>query len=258
MGVKSAERALELLALIAREEGRNNVVTQASLRELTGLPRSSLHALLVSLVDSGFVEISEDSYRVGMRAFEVGNVWASGLDVIRVAKPVLSQLVKSYGHTANLGVLDEREVVYLLKVDAPSPIRLVSEQGKRLPAHSTALGKALLSQLEESELEELYRDHELVPVTGRTITEQSELFEQIAEVRATGVATEFGESTPDVRCWASLVRGGSGAVVGAISVSAITLQGESLGAEEIIEAVSRAADEISAGLGFRSGRSLTH
>jgi DNA-binding IclR family transcriptional regulator len=251
MPVKSAERALELLALVAKKQDNGDEVTQASLRRDTGLPRSSLHALLTSLVDSRFLELAGESYSIGMRAYEVGNVYASGIDIVQVSRPVLSQLVQLHGHTANLAILDGREIVYLLKVDAPHPIRLVSAEGRRLPAHCTALGKVLLSKFDDDELDRLYRGQTLAKVTPDTIDSYDELLKQIGRIRKTGIGTEVGESTPNVRCWATCIQDSTGTAVAAISVSMIALRGNSTAATEIIEALHGASREISQSLVVR-------
>jgi IclR family KDG regulon transcriptional repressor len=252
LSVRSASRALELLALVAQQQLTGRAITQASLRRDTGLPRSSLHALLDSLIEARYIESVDNAYRVGMRAYEVGNVWAASIDVVRVSQPVLAALVGEHGHTANLAILDGHDVVYLLKHDSPRPIRLVSAQGKRLPAHSTALGKALLSALDDDELRALYEGHDLERVTDHTIDHFDELLRQVQRARQTGVATENGESTPGVHCWATTIRDASGRSVGAVSLSAIALPDEPVREEEIVEALREASQAISFGMGYRA------
>src|SRR5690606_10655846 len=108
--------------------------------------------------------------------------------------------------TVQLSILDGTHNVYVAKFEAEHHLMLVSQVGSRLPAHATGLGKALLSGLDESELEQLYNRTNLERFTSRTITSLTELSAELELVRRRGYATDNGEYTIGVYCVAVPVR----------------------------------------------------
>lgn len=85
--------------------------------------------------------------------------------------------------TTHFGILNGHDTIYLYKFDSNQPLRIASHTGKRIPAHATAIGKALLSGLSKTELDELYKNYKLEAMTEHTITSLEELEKQIEEVR---------------------------------------------------------------------------
>ena len=149
--VKSARRVLDILELLgANVEG----LKFPQIAELLGLPKSSLHALLATLHAKKWIAFDEASrtYRIGVRAWEVGQGYLHARDLALVADEHLRAARAELNETIQLGVLDGVEVLYIAKVDADRPFRLVSRAGMRLPAWATGLGKVLLAYLPPAEL----------------------------------------------------------------------------------------------------------
>ncbi|WP_281168947.1 IclR family transcriptional regulator [Effusibacillus pohliae] len=114
-------------------------------------------------------------------------------------------------------MLDGRDVVYLAKEETTAPIRLASSPGMRFPAHATALGKALLSQFERLQLEELYRDAELTALTPNTVRSFDHLWEQLQQVKARGTACEQQEAVEGFCCVAAPVFNHGNRMIAAVS-----------------------------------------
>lgn len=217
--VKSADRALLVLELLAG--GRQRL---SAIAELLGLPLSSVHGLLGTLVQRGFVEFDPASrtYGLGLTAWTVGHSYAGHRDIVNLALPRMEQLARETGETVQLSRLDGTDNVYIAIAESPQPMKLVSAVGMRLPAHAVALGKVLLAGLERAELHRRYPGGELHRCTENTLPDADSLFAELDLVRERGYATDDEEYAIGCRCVAMPIRDRSGAVIAAMSVSAPT------------------------------------
>jgi IclR family transcriptional regulator, acetate operon repressor len=202
-GVKSARRAIELLEAF----GSNHAWT--SLTELhvqTGFPRSSLHGLLRTLRDLGWIEADDAGtrFRLGVRALICGTAYLDRDPVMPYATDALERVREQTGMTAHYARLCGAEVVYLETRESRHSAHLVSRVGRTLPAHATALGKALLAELSDAELAKLLPD-ELPTLTDNTITDRESLRAELAFSRERGHATEREQGTRGVACAAAVI-----------------------------------------------------
>jgi DNA-binding IclR family transcriptional regulator len=238
-GVKSARRTLELLELLADAPRR---LSQAELQRALGMPKSSLHQLLRTLVDSGWVETDERgaSYGVGLRALRAGASYLDRDPVARVAGSVLATLRHELDETVHLARLDGAEVVYLASLESLHHLRVISRIGRRLPAHATALGKALLAERPDAEADALL-PAKLARLTSATITSRAELFAELADTRVRGWAFEREQNTIGLACYATTIPRRAGY---AISCSVPTARLGPTHTEEIITALAKAAADL--------------
>ena len=203
--VKSAYRALDVLEAMAA-----GPATLSELSRRLDIPKSSLHALLRTQADRGWVE---------PEVFE-------SLD--RPRHDATDRLAAQTDETVQQALLDGDEVVYLAKRDSAHPVRLMSSLGSRLPAHATALGKALLAAREDSDLRDVL-DPPLRALTARTITTWESLRAELEATRERGYAVDDGETADGLRCFAVTVpqedwREGTCPPTDAISVSVPTFR----------------------------------
>ncbi len=192
-------QALDVLELISsRDAGVGFVEIRAEL----GLAKSSLHNVLRTLELRGWIvqDADERLYRVGVRCWEAGQAFIRSFDLASEGLPYLEAARHDLDETVQLSVLDGRENVYIAKVEAEHPLRLVSEVGSRLPAHATGLGKALLAGLSDEQVLALLDGVELEPFTDHTIVDRDDLLARLAEIRSRGYAEDHGEYTPGVFC----------------------------------------------------------
>lgn len=152
--VKSAARAVELLELLAARGDR-----PARLQELADeldVPRSSMYALLQTLISRGWVrtDVTGSLYGIGIHALLTGTSYLDSDPRVRLVRPYLDEASEALGETIHLGRLDGRGVAYLATRESHEYLRTISRVGRRLPAHVGALGKALLAQRPDEELPE--------------------------------------------------------------------------------------------------------
>lgn len=202
-GVKSARRAIDLLETFAA----NGVwLSLSDLHARTGFPRSSLHGLLRTLLEAGWLEADANStrYRLGVRALICGTAYLDRDAIVPFATEALERIREKTGFTAHFARRNGTEVVYLETREAQRSTHLVSRVGRTLPAHATALGKALLAELTHDEIEDLL-PAKLSPLTPHTITSREELHAALARTRDRGYSAEVEEGTPGVRCVAAVI-----------------------------------------------------
>jgi len=173
--VKSADRALDVLEALA--ESGHLGRTELGLR--LGIPKSSLHGILRTLELRSWVELdpSRSRYHLGVRSLIVGASFVDEDLVVARTAPVLDSLAAATGETVHLGRLQSAEIVYMAKRESVHPLRMFSAVGRRLPAHATALGKALLALRSNDEVCDLLPD-ELAPLTPKTICALDELIDR--------------------------------------------------------------------------------
>ncbi|RKN45389.1 IclR family transcriptional regulator [Micromonospora endolithica] len=214
--VKSAGRTLDLLELLADQP---HAWALGDLARALGIPKSSLHGLLRTLTGRGWVRTDDTGtrFRLGMRALRVGAAYLDGDDSVSLLAGVLDELSREFGEAVHLGRLDGDQVVYLAKRESVHRLRLYSAVGRRLPAHATALGKALLAGHPDAEVDRLLT-WPLPRLTPHTITDRRPLHAALAAVRASGHAVDREENAEGIVCFAVAVPLATPAV-DAVSVS---------------------------------------
>jgi DNA-binding IclR family transcriptional regulator len=240
--VKSAARTLELLELLAAR--RNRPARLRELSEALGMPRSSCYAVLRTLTKYGWVrtDASGTLYGIGIRALLAGTTYLDADPYVRIAKTALDRLGEQLDETFHLGRLSGVDVVYLVTRESGQYLRAHSRVGRRLPAYSTALGKALLAELDGAELQEHLPD-ELMPITTNTITDQAALIADLAVAREQGHAVDREENTAGVHCFAVPLRyaaPASDAISCSVPLARLTPARE----KDIVTALQRARDQM--------------
>lgn len=212
-GVQSLRRAFDLLEVLADAGG------EASLSRLTldsGLPAPTIHRLVRTLVDLGYVRQNSDrSYALGSRLIRLGEL--SGRQLSTGARPFLAELVEKVGETANMATLEGDEVVYVAQVPSRHSMRMFTEVGRRVLPHGTGVGKAMLSQLPAHRVRELLVRTGMPAYTEHTVTDPDALIAELAVIAERGYAMDDSEQEIGVRCVAVPVNGGQ--LPAAVSVS---------------------------------------
>jgi len=246
--VKSAQRALRILELLTSQE---RGLTFGEIADALRYPRSSLHGLLWTMTDEGWLELDQATrrYALGIRTWEAGNAYLRAMDLSDRARPYMERVRDALEETVQLSVLDGRYNVYVAKVDGTQRLMLASAVGRRLEAHATGLGKVLLADLSPQELAERIGGEPLERFTANTITDPEDLRRELELIHRRGYALDEEEYTAGVRCVAVGVRDHSGRMAAAMSVSVPTVRFNRRRQQEAIDLLSEAARGLSAALG---------
>ena len=253
-GVQSLERAFAILeAIAARPAG----ISLAELSKSVGLHTSTAYHLVRTMVARGYVRQDPVSkrYAVGRKIFALAAGLRSELDLVSLAESVLAELSAATGETAHLAILSGTDVAIVARTAGTGAFQLRESHGGLRPGHATALGKVLLASLEDERLAAHLGAAELQAFTPKTIVDRERLLAELRQVRASGIAYDDGEFSPEVRCVAVPVRDFTGAVVAAVGLSGpvwrVALQ--ALGG--MTADVQRAAEALSRELGNSAGAS---
>jgi IclR family acetate operon transcriptional repressor len=199
--VQSIERAFDILEHMADAGGE---VTLTELVKRTGLPMPTIHRLIRTLVNRGYIRqqpsrryaLAPRLIRLGEGASRLLGVWA---------RPHLVGLVDALGETANMALLDGDEVVYVAQVPGHHSMRMFTEVGRRVLPHCTGVGKALLAQLSPGQVRQILARSGMPAQTPHTITDPTDFLQELAQVQAHGYALDEGEQEIGVRCVAVAV-----------------------------------------------------
>src|SRR5258708_15445626 len=232
-----------------------------ALEEITqsvGLAKTTVHRLLYSMKKIGYVDQNEQSgkYLLASKFFELGRAVLPYQRVAMLAMPLLENLRVRCGESVHVGILDKGLVTYIAVVQSQNPYRCAAVIGEVNYAHSTAVGKCLLAYLAEEQVEEVIRELGLPKMAANTITNGTQLLEELRRVREQGVATNIEENIDGVICVAAPIRDQTGHTVAALSVSGPAIRMEVIldGAKQ---EVKRVGNRISAMLGCPGGDGST-
>ncbi|MCZ0979211.1 IclR family transcriptional regulator [Streptomyces diastatochromogenes] len=201
--VKSAVRTVELLEFFAGHPGTHAL---AAVQEAVGYPKSSLYMLLRTLVELGWVETDATGtrYGIGVRALLVGTSYLDGDEVVAASRPTLDRLSDDTTETIHLARLDGTDVVHLATRQSPHHLRPFTRVGRRLPAYSTSLGKALLATHSDEQVRSMLPER-LPALTEHTVTDRERLIAELRTVRERGYAVDREETTLGLRCFGVVI-----------------------------------------------------
>ena len=249
--IQSVSHALDILESFTRTEDELGV-TELSKR--LGLHKNNVFRLLATLEHRGYIEQnrSTENYRLGPKTLQIGAIFIEQRECRRQARPILESLMAASGETAVVAVLRGDKVIYMDSVETTRTVRAVSRIGAMLPAHCTAVGKAQLAVLPAAEIERLYPDVNLVPLTDKSIKTRDMLLADLKRTSGKGYAIEHEEADLDVRSIAVPVRDFSGNVIAAVGIVAPAhrLTDEQVDKGAIPTLVQEAGRAISAKMGF--------
>lgn len=216
--VPALERANDVLLLICEKPSQLKLI---DLSKQLAINKSSMFTLLNTMEALDWVVRESDStYSLGAKLGFWGNAFFkqfSLIDRFRKEAAITKHVILE---TIQLAILEQRDVLYLAKEEMPSPVRIASEPGKKLPAHATALGKAMLAWLEPAQFDKLFAEDELTPsLTAHTLRSREELRKDLVSVRENGYAFDLEEAVMGFCCVAAPIRNNEGRVVAAISCS---------------------------------------
>ncbi|MCX7842744.1 MAG: IclR family transcriptional regulator [Clostridia bacterium] len=248
-GVQTINRALDIIEILSMER-QGLGVTEIGNR--TGLHKSTAHRLLNTLAERGYIEREPQngSYRLGLKFVEVSSIYLNKIELKTEAQPFLRKLVETVGQPAHLAILNGTDAIYIEKIEALSSIRLYSQIGRRIPAYCSALGKALMAGLNESDLNKLADQTDFYPYTQNTILNKADLLKSVDLVRKKGYAVDDEEHDEGVRCIAAPVYDYTGRIIASVSTAGDKKIISKERDDEIGKYVKEAAEGISRRMGY--------
>jgi DNA-binding IclR family transcriptional regulator len=245
---QSVARAMAVLNLLSSSSSPLGVREIA--RQLDVAP-SIAQRLVRTLTNAGYLEQTGEAsrYTIGYRAFQVGNAFVGQNSIHSAVMPELYALADQHIN-GFLGVLRDRAVVYLATVQSNGPIALTHRPGSQTYLHSTALGKAILSEMPDSQIRSLLEEASLPRLTNRTKISIPQLLAELKEVREQGYATNDEENRYGVYSAGAIVRDSENRAIGALSggvpSSGLTRKERSRVIRLVVEAARNASRRLGA------------
>lgn len=244
--IQAVERAFDVLEALHRLEraGVTEVATEL------GIAKSTAHSHLNTLHKQEYVVKENDEYRIGLRLLGFGAHVRSQMPMYAVGKSEIKELAAETGELANLLVEEHGRGIYVHREIGKKAVHLDTYAGKRVYLHSTALGKCILAEKSEAEVDAILNKYGMPAITDRTITDRDELDAEMETIRRRGYAIDDEERLTGLRCVAAPIKMNN-TVVGSISVSGPVsrIKGNVL-EETIPEQVMNAASVITINLTY--------
>lgn len=195
-------------------------MTLSGVAARAGMDRAKARRFLLTLHALGFVKRLGRQFELTPKVLQLGYAYQASNQYRVVIQQYLQEITRELGESSSLAVLDDGDVVYVARSAARHRLMAISlSVGTRLPAAYTSMGRALLAQMGDTELDRWLGDTVLTAHTERSVTDRHELRERIVRVREDGYAIVDQELDSGLRSVAVPVFSGQGEVLGAINIS---------------------------------------
>lgn len=250
--IASAAGTFEILEVFGEHPG---ALSLTALAAKIGRPKSSVHRALATLISVGIVEQDAETslYRLTLKMWRIGMAALADLDLIKLARPHLEELMTAADETVHLSMLDPSgDVIYVSKVESPRSIRVQTQLGKLNPSQLTATGRAMLAFREDMAKKVLERPVE--PSTPLSLVDPKRIRAVLEDVARKGVAITKGENHVEMGGIAAPIRDHDGDVVASCGVAIPIFRMDQHLVDRCIPLVVATAVSISEELGYQGGK----
>ena len=248
--VQSLTRGLSILEALGKAEGG---LTLTDIAHRVELAPSTAHRLLATLEKMGYVYQAGDLglWYVGLQAFAVGTTFLSNRDFVAQSHPYMRRLMEQSGETANLGILDGTEAVFIDQVQCREMMRTIVKLGSRVPLHASGVGKAIFASLPDEQIDAILKVKGLPRITEHTITSPETMWASVRVIRQRGWSFDDEEHAVGTRCVASPIYDEHAEALGAISLAGPSSRLPDARIKQLGPLVAHTAEEITRKLGGR-------
>lgn len=248
--VQSLTRGLSLLEALARAEGG---LTLTDLAQRVVLAPSTAHRLLATLEKMGYVYQGGELGRwyIGLQAFAVGTSFLANRDFVAQSHPYMRRLMEQSGETANLGIIDGTEAVFIDQVQCREMMRTIVKLGSRVPLHASGVGKAIFAALPDDQIDAILKVKGLPRITANTITSPETMWASVRVIRQRGWSFDDEEHALGTRCVAAPIYDEHADVLGAISLAGPSSRLPDERIKQLGPVVAHTAEELTHRLGGR-------
>lgn len=238
---KTVERAFEVIEAVKNLDDS----TLTNISEHLDIAKSTAHRYLLTLKNGQFVIEENGKYTLGLRFFTYGEFARSNRLYYQQTKPIVEDLANRTNERSLFIVEEHGLAYYIYRGVSGQSVQIGFRSGTRQYLHATASGKAILANLPEQRVIEIIDRWGLPMETPHTISDEETLFEELEQIRETGIAYNHEELFEGLNAVAAPVIGPEGGVFGSLTISGPKrrLDGQRLN-EEIPEVLLGAANQL--------------
>lgn len=244
---KTVLKSMDILNLF-----RNKAkLTLNEIVELSSTPKTSVHRMIGSLEEMGFIrKDNEGKYSLGFVFLEFGELVKERTDLREIALPSMHSLFDKVGEAVNLVIRDGNESIYIEKLDTIHPVRVYTKIGRRAPLYGGGCSRIILAFLPKKERDEYIQNVQLKQFAKNTITDKNALIKVLEESRKMGYTLSHSELENYSSEIAAPIFDSSNKVIAAISIVGLTVRFQENDLPQLIEEVKKTACEISCKLRY--------
>jgi DNA-binding IclR family transcriptional regulator len=216
--VKTADMVFEVIETLIKHDG----IRVTTLANEMDIAKSTAHRYLATLEDLKYLDKEGEVYRVGVKFLQVGEYARARDPAYPMAKKKVIELAEETSERAQFLIEAHGKAAYIHREYGEQGIKTGNDIGDWVPLHSTAAGKAILSEYPDERVDEIIEQHGLEQLTPATITDRDALFDELEMIREKGYSTNNQENIDGLRAIGAPIKGPNGSVVGSISVSGPT------------------------------------
>ncbi len=214
--VRSLDRGLAVIRAFGPE---HQLLTLSDVARRTGLTRAASRRFLLTLAELGYVHFDGRYFGLRPRVLELGYAYLSTLGLPEVAAPHMEELVASVHESSSIAVLDDDDIVYVVRVPTKRIMTVAIAVGTRFPAYATSMGRVLLAGLPPDALEQYLQEVVIEPLTSYTVADAGTLRSVLEEVATAGYALVDQELEEGLRSLSVPIVDATGSAAAAINVS---------------------------------------
>jgi DNA-binding IclR family transcriptional regulator len=240
-------KACEILKVLAdNPEG----ILASDLEKNIEVPRTTAFRILKTLCSENMAQKRGKLFFSGPSLVQIGIRSLQSLEIRSLAIPFLADLAKNTDFTAHLAIPNGMQSLILEVHDSPHPVRVASRPGTMVPLYCSSTGKLFLAYLYDQQLDDYFVTRSFKKYTENTIVTLTEMQKEIASIKTNGYSVDDNEFHKDVWCLAAPIRGSSSQVIAAIGITGPVSQFDSEKKVEVCKHVKKAADDLSASMGY--------
>lgn len=207
------------LAVIRSFSAQAPAQTLTEVATRTGLTRAGARRILLTLEGLGYVESQGRQFRLTPKILDLGFAYLSSLPLWDLAEPVMEALVEDVKESCSAAVLDDAELVYVLRIPTHKIMSINLGIGSRLPAFCTSMGRVLLAGLPADEARHRLSSRERRALTRHTVTEVDAVMALLDDVRRQGWCLVDQELEEGLVSLAAPIVDRSGRTIAALNIS---------------------------------------
>lgn len=221
MAVKEVQSLIKGLKVLEAFSSTSPSLRLPEIARKAGLPKATAYRLLQTLISQDYVHYfpSSQTFELGTKVMSLGYSALSSFDIVQVAQPYLEELCGRINQNVNLGVLDQTEIVYLIRIKARKILGIDLSVGSRLSVDNSAIGRAVLAYLDQQRVQSIIDELSRDPEVAHRIGPDGEILKhKLAVVKERGFAFTEDEFVAGLRSISAPVFNAKGEVEAAINI----------------------------------------